>query len=206
MHNFTWPVLLVAAFGALGAMPKGEAKVSVFESLRHERLTVTESSGNSTSTETRTASAGKMTFHAEVPLSVGPNFAPETFVTLQVGNFNCSVPLKDDPKYKVGRHEARISLREGKPDQAVRTVNGTVNLKWDAKTLTVDVESKQSLAAEQYVDETPGETKGEITGSVEFASQKVEFVLPFTAKVKRKNAASGNAQGSVVTIDLKGRL
>lgn len=202
MNRLIWTLLIPAALCALGATVKVEPKFSVSESIRHESLTTRDFN----SSETQSITVGKMTFHAEVPLHIDGNFDPSTPVTVKVGDFSFSGTLKDDVKYQPGRNQARLSQREGAPNSAVRTVNGTVNLKWTKDKLTVDVESKSGLAAGKYVENVAGDQKGEVNAVVELGGQRVEANIPFAAKIRRKTAGNENQFGQVVTIDLKGKL
>lgn len=202
MNRLIWPLFVGATFFALGAAPKVEPKFSVSESIRHESLTVRDFN----SSETRSVTVGKMTFHAEVPMQIDGNLDPSTPVTVKVGDFSFTGTLKDDVKYQVGRNQARLSQREGAPGSAIRTVNGTVNLKWSKDKLTVDVESKSGLAAGKYVENVEGEQKGEVAALIELGGQKIEANVPFAAKIRRKTAGNESQFGQVVTIDLKGKL
>jgi hypothetical protein len=202
MNRLIWPLFVPAALCALGAVFKVEPKFSVSESVRHESLTVRDFNRS----ETRSVTVGKMTFHAEVPMQIDANLDPATPVTIKVGDFNFTGTLKEDVKYQPGRNQARLSQREDTPGSTIRSINGTVNLKWTKDKLTVDVESKSGLAAGKYVENVAGEQKGEVAALIEIGGQKVEANVPFAAKIRRKTAGDESQFGQVVTIDLKGKL
>jgi hypothetical protein len=190
---------------AVAGGPQGEPRVNYSETLRYESKTVTEQTAFSSSSSTTSVSVGKTNLHVEAPMEIASDLAPATKVVVAMGTFRFEGTLSDDAKYQPGKNQARLMIRFREAGRTVSRVEGSVNLKWDRKRLTADVETTQAAAAEEFVPHLAGEARGEAQVQVEFAGQSVKLDLPITAKIRRKTGAAGNIEGEAVTVDVKGR-
>jgi hypothetical protein len=191
---------------AVAGGPQGEPRVSYSETLRYESKTVSEQTAFSSSSSTTSVSVGKTILHVEAPMEIGADLPPTTKVIVAMGTFRFEGTLGDDAKYQPGKNQARLMIRFREPGRTVSRVEGSVNLKWDRNRLTVDVETTQAAAAEEFVPHLAGDARGEAPVQVEFAGKSMKVDLPITAKIRRKTAAAGNVEGEVVIVDTKGRL
>lgn len=207
-------VLALGAF-AVGFTPMAvndSIKVGFSESLRKESLTTHESSGFSSSTESRSVSVSKWNMKIEVPLSKADydSIGPTTEFALKFGAFSMNGTLDDDTAYRAGDKKAQITVRVKNESSNSYTTLAAAKLQWTADKLTVNVESKANWASPLVASDFTGSLKGGIEGEspavIRFGSRVAEGVVPFKGKLNRKTAGNDSVFGEVVTIDLKGDL
>jgi hypothetical protein len=206
----SFAALIVASAFAVEP-PLGEyalPKIEFTETLRHESLTTHEESGFSSSTETRTASKGKLKLTAEWPISNLESLDPKTVFRIRVGNFEFDQPLSTDPNYRPGN--TRAKLIQTTPNGKSQIVVATANLHWDKNTLTAKIEATipdiKAIAAQDFTTHLAGTIGAQTKAAIRFGDQAAEMSLPMTVKVRRKTAGNDERYGEVVTVELKSRL
>ena len=179
-------------------------KIQFTETLRQESLTTHEENGFSSSTETRTASKGKLKLTAEwpIPLDLAD---PKTVFRIQVGNFEFEQPLSTDPNYRPGN--TRAKLIQTTPNGKSQIVVATANLQWDKNKLTAKIEATipdtKPIAAPDFTSALAGTVDAQTKATIRFGNQSTELSIPIKVKVRRKTAGNDERYGEVVTLDLK---
>ena len=181
-------------------------KIQFTESLRQESLTTHEESGFSSSTETRTASKGKLKLTAEWPIPLqSPD--PKTVFRIQVGNFEFEQPLSADPNYRPG--STRANLVQTTPNGKTQIIVATANLQWEKDKLTAKIEATipdtKAIAAPDFTSHLAGTIDAQTNATIRFGDQSTELSIPIKVKIRRKTAGNDERYGEVVTVDLKGR-
>jgi len=207
------PVLCFAALVVASAFavnpPLGEfsfPKIQFTESLRQESFTTHEESGFSSSTETRTASKGKLKLTAEwpIPLELAD---PKTVFRIQVGSFEFEQPLSADPNYHSGN--TRAKLVQTTPNGKTQIIVATANLQWDKNKLTAKIEATipdtKAIAAPDFTSALAGTVDAQTKATIRFGNQSSEISIPITVKIRRKTTGNDERYGEVVTVDLSGR-
>ncbi|HLK58457.1 MAG TPA: hypothetical protein VKU00_17950 [Chthonomonadaceae bacterium] len=184
--------------------------LSFNESFRLE--TMTTHGGISNITETRTASGGKLTINAEMPLDIAHKpFDANTKFLLQMGNFKFDGRLGDDLQFQPGKTSATLKMFASTSTSKSRVLLATIQLKWDHDKLTVKVDAKipesgRPAVADDLTTGKPGELEGETDGRIQFADQTNEFTTPFQGRLQRKTANSIDSEGEVDIVSLHGEV
>lgn len=180
------------------------------ESVRHESLTISESFGNSSSSETKSDYRGKFRVDVDAALNGidGKALSPETPFALQIGGFTMRAKLGDDPGYRIGKTSARIPGTETSISGNSRIVIATAQLRWDRNRLRARVEGEfpraKPIVIQDFFNASTGKLQAVTTAQVEFAETMTKLSVPFQGNIRRKTATSRNAYGAVTQIDVKG--
>jgi len=203
LYNCGMKLLLsIACAGLLAviaAPPVAKAKFS--ETRRCESRTVSDGDGS----VTQSASGGKWSLNAEVPLE-GVTAGPDTAFAVKLGNLEWVGSLKDDAKFKEGASSAQLDLKLPKyPDWPASAV---AKLKWGRDKLTLNLAGKTdrspSPVADGYADDKEGDLGGVIKLTIRFGDKSTDIGIPFTGTLKRKTVQTEVVSGQAVDIQMKG--
>ena len=201
-------MLYVAAAFAVLASPSVDfkTKITVSESLRHETLTQQGLDGASTYIETREATRTKLNITIEMPIQQTPPDGATTFQA-QVGGFEFTGKLGDDPAYKLGNKS--VKLYQTVDVSGAKVVASKVELRWDKGQLTAKVSADSpgvsSVAAFAMRSEQVGKVETLTEVKVKFGADEIRLRLPLAGKVGRRSMSSGDVSGAATTVDLKGQ-
>jgi hypothetical protein len=199
-------LMSAAMIAATFAPPVAKAKFS--ESIRYESRTITESFGGSSTSSTESASRGKWSLTAEIPLDSAELQAigPDTAFEVSIGRLDSSVSLKDDAKYKAGKANAQFDLRQAKVQDASPVAVAKLN--WNREKLTVNLSPKKkespALVAMGLVGNPIGDLKGVAKLTIRFGEKTTTIDIPFTGKLDRKTLETEMVSGQAVTIEMSG--
>jgi hypothetical protein len=201
-------LVAVALSSAAGVRDAKPAKLQFVESYRQESMTRTMESGFSTSTETRTASKGKLALAAEFPLdAVTPTRETEFF--LSAGGFEFKQILGSDPSFRPGDTSAKLLLTRPSESGKSQFVLATAELRWTKERLFVKIEAKlpevKPVAATDFLGSLPGDVSAASTVSLRFGAESAALNLNIEGKLRKRTAGGGDVFGEVITVDIKGR-
>jgi hypothetical protein len=143
-----------------------KARFHFSESLRREKLTKREQTGFSTTTETQSALAGKLTLKVELPLNgfAFSSLSASTPFAIKAGGFEFHATLGSDPQYRVGKTSATFTQTAASSSGNSRTTLATARLKWTREKLTVQLDAAtpqggKPIAAEDFLESNPGKLR-----------------------------------------------
>lgn len=192
----------------LGVSAQAEQPVPSFkamDSIRAESMTRSLPNGE----ETTSVSKGKFKVEFVLPISGGTAaFTGTTLFRLSFGALKREFHLSDDPDWKAGATSARFNVYAGTGNEKVRSVLGTVRLKWTRDRLEGRMEGETpaipSPVAAQYANQLTGKVEAEADARIVFDQSVQEFRVQLKGNVKRREASGGDISGSATTVDLKG--